>query len=467
MQSKTWIAIGALAVLGILAFVTLRAPEKGEKVGPRERPIAAFKAADAKELQISSNGGKDAVTLKLEGTTWKLTAPTPYAADASLVKTAIDQLEKIGFADIVTEKKDKHADLEVSEDKGAHVVAKDGAGKALFDAWIGKSASGFTMVRPQGKDVVWQATGLFKYTYAKEAKQWRDHAVLAFNKDDATRLTVEAAGQKLALEKVPSAQPAAEKDKPAPPQEARWKVIESTVKVDPMDDSVANQMVLTLSSLQAADFDDAAKPADAGIEAPRFKLTVTTNKGENLTLLVGNAKGEDNWVGVAGKPQIWLLHKYSLDRLTQKPIDFRDKTIVKAKEDDLVGLDITVGAEKVSLTHEGTAWKQGATKGPKLDLDDSKVKGVVGGFEDLKGTAFADAGVDTGLAKPAGEVILHLRDKSTVTLKIGGATKDGQDYYVMKVGSPDVLQVRKFQIDRFWRKPGDLTKTAPAAPAAK
>src|SRR5205823_6856822 len=144
-----------------------------------------------------------------------------------------EQLEKIQFGDLVTEKKEKAADFEVSDDKGAHVVAADAGGKPLFDGWIGKSVSGFTMIRPANKDQVWQATGLFKYTYAREPKAWRDHAMLSFNKDDVKRLTVESAvqqsTQKIVLERLPPAA-AAPGDKPAdkPAPEAKWKVVEST-----------------------------------------------------------------------------------------------------------------------------------------------------------------------------------------------------------------------------------------------
>src|SRR5579883_1876775 len=104
MQQKTLIALGALLVIGILAFVTMRAPEKGEQVGPKPRPMAALKAADVKELDLTANNGKDQIVLKNEGGTWKIAAP-PFAttlADQTLVKTAVEQLEKISFGDLVT-----------------------------------------------------------------------------------------------------------------------------------------------------------------------------------------------------------------------------------------------------------------------------------------------------------------------------------------------------------------------------
>jgi hypothetical protein len=462
MQQKTLIAVGALLVLGILAVLTLRAPEKGERTGPRPRPIAALKAADIKELDMTSGGGKDHIVMKLDNGSWKIAAPTFQTpqADQSLMKTAVEQLEKLSWGDLVTQKKEKQAELEVSDDRGAHVVAKDAAGKVLFDGWIGKSASGFTMVRPAGsfdKGEAWQATGLFKYTYAREAKAWRDHTILDFNKDDASRLAVEHGGEKLVLEKVTP--PAPDKDKPEPnkaKEEARWRVVDANVKVDPLDDTVANSMIVSMSTLKAADFDESTKPVDAGLAPPRYRVTATV-KGQPMTLLVGNVKGDDSWVQVDGRSQIYLLRKYMLDRLAQKPIDFRDKTIVKAKEDDLTAIEVSDGSESYSLERAGSEWKLGKGKGT---LDATKVKPVASAFEDLKGTGFAEASdaKTTGLAKPSATVTLRLRDKSAVTLRVGGKSADGTDEYVQRAGSPDVLVVKKYMVDRFVKKLADLTK---------
>src|SRR4051794_25275476 len=99
MQQKTLIALGALIVLGGLALLTLHAPEKGERTGPRPQPIASLKAADVKELELTSTG--QTTKLEKEGGGWKIVAPKFQTdlADQSLVKTAVDQLEKLTWGD--------------------------------------------------------------------------------------------------------------------------------------------------------------------------------------------------------------------------------------------------------------------------------------------------------------------------------------------------------------------------------
>ncbi|HEX2570177.1 MAG TPA: DUF4340 domain-containing protein [Polyangia bacterium] len=450
MQRKTLIALVASVLLGIAAFFTWRAPEKGTRTGPRPRPVAAFKATDVKQLELQTSDNRGQVVLKLEGATWKVTAPSAWSADQTTVKGAVDQLERLSFGDILTENPARFADFEVDDKKGAHVVVKDGAGKVLLDGWLGKAVAGYTMFRPAGKNEVWQAANIFKYALVRDLMSWRDHTLLDFKVDDVTKLEVEGEGQKVALERVPSP----DKDKP---WAAKWKVLESTVRVDPLDDSTANDLAQTLSTLRAASFDDNAKPEAVGLQPPRVKVTVTT-KGTTATVLVGNTKGDDTWIQMGSGPQIYLIQKYHAERLGQTPANFRDKTLVKVPEADLVAVDVNYQGESYSLKHEGANWKL-----PKGEADEAKLKTLISSFEELKGAAFA-TGVtpdQAGLKKPTGTVTLRLRDKSSITIQVGAQKDD--EYYISRVGQPDLLRIKKFSADRFLKKSSDLIKTSTAS----
>jgi hypothetical protein len=214
-----------------------------------------------------------------------------------------------------------------------------------------------------------------------------------------------------------------------------------------------------MATLRANDFADDKKPEDTGLAKPGLTVTAVA-KGKPYVLQVGNTVGEDTYVKTPDDPTIYTIKKYQLERIAHKPIDFRDKTLVKAKEADLASIDITVGAEGTSLAHAGDKWT--ATfrgEKAKAKADDAKVKPLVGGFEALQGSGYADKeAAKTAFSKPSGQVVLKLKDKSTVTLKIGALTKDSADYYVQKVGSPDIMLVKKYAIDRFLKKPSDLAQ---------
>jgi hypothetical protein len=449
MEKRTLYALLAVLAVGALALAVQRSPEKGQRKGPPPRPVAELKAADIAKLELTNEKQEHTTLEKASPTEWRVKQPGDWKADQSGVKQLLDALGKLGFADTVTENVEKQAELGVADGKGAHIVVKDAGGKTLADLLIGKSVGGFTMVRVAGHKEVWQATGLFPYTIAREPKAWRDHTVFDFALADVEKLTVESPGQKLVLEKLP-----ADKDKPGDNQ---WKIVESEgaapKTADALDAHQANASAQGMSNLHAADFADDKKKEDVIGKGQALTLTAMA-KGQAHTLYIGEQKGDDLYVATAESPTVYIIKKYALDRIARRPIDFRDKTLAKIKAADLTSVEITVGAETTTLTQKDGKWSAG-----KATVDDAKVKPVVASFENFSADGFSDERdpVKTGLGKPAGQVVAHSKDKQTVTIKVGAATKDG-DYYVTKIGSPDVYRVKKYAVDRWLKKPADLTK---------
>jgi hypothetical protein len=446
MEKRTLLAVVLVVVLGAAAFLVMRAPEKGQRKGPPPRPIAALKAADVTGLEVWNDKQQHAV-LEKSGSDWRVKEPADWKADQAAVKQLTDALEKVTFGDVVTETKGKHEELGVSDGKAPRVVVK-GAGKTLADLYIGKSVGGYTMVRVNGKDDVWQSSGLFPYLVNKEPKGWRDHTIFELTAADVDKLTVEGAGSKLVLDKLEA------KDKGDP---AKWKIAESTGAApktsDALDEGQVNSIIQALSTLHAADFAEDKKKEEV-VAKPTVTVTVAI-KGAAHTLYVGELKGDDYSIASSDSPMVYTAKKYSLERIARKPIDYRDKTLVKAVEADIESVQITSGKESTTLT-QGKDGKWTAQKGT---ADDTKVKPLVAGFANLQADSISDEKdfAKTGLGKPAGEAIVRLKDKKTVGLKIGATTKEG-DYYVQKTGSPDIYVVKKYAVDRFLKKPTELTK---------
>ena len=70
MEKKTLFALGALIILGLVAFLAMRTPEKGERVGDRPRPVAEIKKDSIATLEIAQPGGADKVTITKKGDKW-------------------------------------------------------------------------------------------------------------------------------------------------------------------------------------------------------------------------------------------------------------------------------------------------------------------------------------------------------------------------------------------------------------
>lgn len=453
MNKKTFLAGGVFAILGLVAFVVMREPEKGQRTpGETKGPIA--KLSDFDTLEVTKGGA--ATVVKKEGGSYKVTAPVAYAADQDSAKAAFEGLEKLEFGNIVTDQKTKHEEFEVGS-AGVRVVVKK-ADKVLADFRVGKTVNSATLVRVEGQDQVWQAVGLLKYNYDKDSAGWRDKAITTFEESKAETIEiVSKTGGKIALKRPRKADGGT--------TETEWGVVESAIKLDPMDKTVASGIVSALYSWKANDFADNAKPEETGLDAPDLKLTIGLQGGQKHTILIGKKKGEEDYfVKTEAAPQVFLVKKYNLERINKRPVEFRDKTICNLNDGEIQDLDVTREKDAFTLAKDpkksgDDAW---SVKKPKdFTLDPSKVGAILSAFKEWKGTSFADDNTPkvTGLDKPTATVTAKSSVKgSGCTFKVGAETTDKQNYFVQRPGTPDVYVVPKWSADRMMPKLDDLKK---------
>lgn len=451
MNKKTLIAFGAFVVLAVIAVVALRAPEKGERAADRARPIPPLNAAQINTVDITRSGVTS--TIKKEGDSYRVTAPVAYAADPGNAKALFEGLGKLDVSDLVTEQPAKQTEFQVDDKDGIHVVVKHDA-QVLADLIVGKSVGAGTMVRLPGKNEIWQANGINRYLVDKPAADWRDKSISTFTVGDAEKLNVTAKdGAKVALKKTGTKEGS----------EDKWQVVDSSVKIDKLDNATANGVVSSLSSWKANDFADGVKLADAGLEPPALTITVGLKDGKSITVLIGGKKGEDEvYAKKSDAPQVFLVKKYNVERIAKAPIEFRDKTLCNIDGADVTEVSVAGGDKAYALVKSGTDWK--ATK-PKMDVDASKVTPITNAFKEWKATSFAEdqSAKADGLAK-AKLITAKSKDKGAplCQVKVGDETKDKQSYFVTAGKGTDVMLAPKWSVDRILVKPDDLKKTVVA-----
>ena len=458
MEKKTLYALIALLVLGGLSVYVMRAPEKGDRVGDKPRPLPEIKPGTIASLELAQPKETDKVTLSKKGDKWQVTAPYDKPADQTAVKSVVEALEKMKWGDITTQQKERHGDLEVSDDKAVHVIAKDSGGGVLADLYLGKVAGAATMVRVAGKDEVWQVADLYASNFKKDGKSWRDHTVFDLRAEDAQTLTLKGGGTQVKLERLPPQNGPDGKPQPSI-FDAKWKVVQS----DPafkmtgeLDHALINRLVQGAAALRAGDFLDAAKPEETGLApgAPgQIEVQVGFKDNKSVGLRIGQLKGDDYYAQAIDSGQIFTAKKYALDAVAHIPQDLRDKALVSFKEDQLDQITVAQGTEVAVLRRVDKAWKV-----DKLaDGDDAKTKGLADSFDNLVGSGYVAPGSPelASLAKPRATVTLKPKTGAPVVLNIGDAR--GEDVVVQKVGQ-DPMWLKKFQIDRFLKKPTELAK---------
>lgn len=468
MERKTLYSLGALVVLGVLAYFTLSTPEKGDRVGEKPRPVAEIKGDKVASIEVNQGGGKEKATLTKKGDKWQVTAPYDKPADGAAVKSMVEGLEKMKWGDITTRKKESHGDLEVSDDKALHVVAKDSGGQVLADLYLGKSAGAGTMVRVAGKDDVYQVSEVSSYNFKREAKDWRDKVIFDHKADEAEKVLLQGGGASVTLTRQAAEKGADGKAKTSI-FDAKWAIEKSAdaTALQPgattVDDALVNRLVQGIAGLRASDFHDDAKVAELGLaegDAGVKVVRVTFTGGKTAGLRIGATKGEDVYAQAEGSPQVFSAKKFTMESLAHLPKDIGDKTVVKLKEADLSEVTIQQGTDVLALKKGDKGWKADKV----ADADDGKVKGVAEAFDNLAGSGFIPAGSKEleGLAKPKATVTLKPKTGAPLVIKIGEAVGDEMP---VQVAGKDALWVKKYTVERFLKKPADLAKDkAGAAP---
>ncbi len=449
MNRKTLIAGLVFAGLILATVVLMRSPEKGTRTPESApRPIAKLTADSFDTIEVTK--AKTTTVIKKDGEAYKIVQPISYPADKDAAKLVFEALAKMEFGDVVSDQKARHGEFELGDDSLRVVLKK--ADKPVADLRIGKTNNQMTMTRVEGKDEVWTMSGLFKYQLDKDTSAWRDKSITSFEEKDAAKLQITSkADAKIVLTK-----PAAPDAGPAPD----WQVVESSVKVEPFDKSVAAGVASQLATWKANEFADGAKPEETGLDAPELTVTVGLRNGKEHTVLVGKKKGEEDfYVKTADNPQVYLVKKYNLDRVNKRPIEFRDKIICNLKGDELI--EIAVGRDKdaFTLSKQGKDWK--ATKPAGFTADDSKISNITNAFSEWKALGFAEdnSPKTTGLAKPTATIAAKSSVKGhACQLKVGGETSDKSNYYVQVDNQPDIFTVAKWSVDRIIVKLDDLKK---------
>lgn len=433
MERRNQLALGVFFVLGVAVYMLYSAPERGQRVGERPRPIPRLAKEQIKKVTLTAKG--KTVVLERAAAGWRVAAPVQYPADKYASETVERKLEKLEFGDMITERKEKHAAFEVASDKAVRVQVSDGK-TTLADFYLGKAESGFTMIRRHGDDKVYQAVGFLRSAFDKELRLWRDRRIISAKRDDVRRVSFATPAGTVTLKRSAAKAP--------------WTLESAPIPLPKLDENAINSALSALQSLSAYDFEDKLGAKDAGLDPPAASVTATLEGDKTARLLIGKKGKETYWVKAASKNQIFTLKHYSLKSLLLRPIDLKDKTILDFDPTALVSLRVErlggAKPEALLLTPKGDKW---ASNG-KVIAGDKKVVEAVKTLSRLKAHAFATGNAEqVGMASPGWRLTLTLKGtpKATYLLRVGSKEEEGSRAVQLNDGS-DLFLLRKHVLER-------------------
>jgi hypothetical protein len=278
---------------------------------------------------------KTKVVLEKKGEDWDLTTPTTAKANASNVKSLIDNLKEIKVKEQIDRSTASYDQYDLSDDKAVHVVAYKGADKA-DDLYFGKSGSRGQMVRIAGKDGVYVLSGkagesYSSYLYTRDVKGWRDGAILKF--EDANAIQVEVTNKNGQFsfskngDKWSGSFTKRDKDGKLDKPEKEWKKF---------DEAKVKDLLRAYKALTAEDYGEDKDKASSGVdkadaEGGIVHIKLKDNAGD-LTVKIGKvSKGTSRWAMKDSSDILYAISSWSADWATAEVTKFQK---AEEKKDD-------------------------------------------------------------------------------------------------------------------------------------
>jgi hypothetical protein len=307
-----------LIILIIFASVILLVERPFENQAKKTREEAALLFPGLKVEQVNKivvKKGNTTTTLENRDNLWRLLDKKEYPADPTIVTGVIKKIQGFKKINLASRKKDKHFLFEVKEGMGVEVTLWGPEKKELARFLIGKTGPDFlsTYIRKADSDDVYLYDDYLKGDFDRQANNWRDKTILAFNPSDVVTLTISKLKEKETI--------ALTKD-----TQGNWQFEEP---ISGLAENSAIEKILTiLENLKAVDFADEEKELKgSGIDDPTYQITVRLKDNRKKTLLVGNTKGRGQcYAKNDEKKYLFLLDHNTVENLAPKV-----KNLQKAK----------------------------------------------------------------------------------------------------------------------------------------
>lgn len=339
-MTRNIIAVVVLMGLAAAAYFVFRdSPGAMEEKKEVRAVLTPIPRASIDRIEVVRHEGtgdtlrEEAIVLERAGDAWKMLEPVEYAVNSTSVENMLEALEEMRVIDVIATNKDQHHVLEVDDEMGVEVTVR-GGNEELAHFIVGVSRKNMTMVRIPGGDTVYRASGSFRSTFNKSAKNIREKTVTKLERGTVSRLKF--VNDKGELELVRTGEKPADREGMAPVA-----VFEPVgVEIENFNERLAAGTANSLTGLVARDFVDQPLPDDVtglGEGAPRVEFDASSDgKKGTYTIWVGNTdeKSRQTYIKTSMSDQIFLVSAHMVTRYNASAQDFaRTDEQVKQEEE--------------------------------------------------------------------------------------------------------------------------------------
>lgn len=438
-------ALMAAVFLGLALyyfFVDLPAEQKEKNRQEQAGKILPFDIDKVVEFSLTSKG--EPIALKRESQhNWKLTLPLSASGDSTEVEAFLSVIADLKKTRVVEENpKDPSIYGLSSPINKIHFKFENNKEETLL---IGNESplGGHHYFKRKSQSSVMMAPS-HQSSFEKSVYDFRDKTLLNFNTGSIQHIQVHREDNSLEFKKTGE----------------DWE-ISGDIKAQGDKDAIMNFLqVIQFSRIKEFVEENPGSLEPYGMNPPKLKLVMEVEGGESQTLSLGKFKEGKGYFGrVNDSKNIILVETKLFEALSQKTVEFLDKTLLEFEEKEILGMSLQSGDETISLTRsENDVWS--IQKPVKTAADLSTVNSLLFDLKEAQIKEFIKISVDIpksfGLNNPQKSFSLKMKNSKKWALQLGNQSADGQHVFAQRTGEPTVFSISQKVIDKLFRSLHDL-----------
>lgn len=423
-------------------FVDLPAEQKEISKKEQAEKLLPLEAANVVEFTLTSNG--DSIALKREAPHhWDLIRPLSASGDSTEAEAFLSEIESLKKTRMVEENPEDLAVYGLSAPTlKIHFKFENNSEDTLL---IGDESplGGHLYFKRENQPAVMMAASS-RSRFEKSVYNFRDKALLNFTTGSIQRIQIIREKNPLEFKKTADT----------------WE-LSGDIRARGDKDAVMN-FLQSIQFSRVREFVDESPDSlePYGLNPPKLKLVLENEKGETHTLALGNLKeGKGYFSKINDSKNIVLADSQLFEKLSQKTVEFLDKTLLEFEEKEILEMSLQSKNETIRVVRgEENGW---SIQSPvNTDVDLSTVNSLLFDLKDARISEFVKISMNTpesfGLGKPSKTFSLKIKDAKTWTLQLGNQSADGQQVFAQRTGEPTVFSISKGVADKLFRSLHDL-----------
>lgn len=437
MKPRTTLVLVFIALVfgGFVALDYYRGTSTEEALTKSKR-ILDFQSKDISGVTIELTN--QVYALEKTGDQWQIKQPLNVRANYSAVSSILDELEFAERSRTISGKELKGQDLSGFGLKNPRIRLTLQGKKQPMVLLVGNETPTKDAVyaQVQGSENVLVAPRSIYDRLNRSLDDLRDRTVIEFLPASATRLEIKSADRDIELAKSSAATNA----------EPRWALTHPLAAR--ADQRKVSELLADLNELRAADFvsEDPRDVHTYQLDEPEREITIWTGES-GKTLVLGRALTNDAskvYAKLKSTDSIYTVPSATAQKFAVQANDLRDTQVLAFSEDDVHGIELLHGTDRISLVQTNSGWT--ITAPVLVAAEETAVEQLVSHLSSLSATQFAaDVATDLdkyGLAAPVATVSLHgMGTNAIAQLLVGSTDSSNTVRFVKRADEPFVYGV--------------------------